>query len=1051
VRGRIVCILLIVLVASSYGAAQIVTGTIEGVVTDPSGAVVPGVAISVKNLDTNAVRTAITNETGNYLVSLLPVGRYEVSAELTGFRTQVKSGLTLQVEQRINVNFVLEVGAVTDTLLVTESAPLVQANTATIGAMIDPQKLVELPLNGRRFSSIGTLLPTATRMASESTCSTDRRDMFSVAGLPARYNNYMLDGVGNNDNAINMAAIKPSMDSVAEYRILTGTYSAEYGRGGGAQINVVTKSGTNQFHGTAYEFYRNSAMDAKNFFDNPNAPIPTFWRHQPGFSLGGPIVHDKTFFFIADEVLRLDKSFTHTTQVPLPAMKQGDFSALLQPNNIFSATPIIIKDPFNNNTPFPGNIIPANRIDPTGFVAANVYPDPNQPGKINFVAAPVDDWRWHQPSLRIDHKLSEKDNLLFRWSDNVLRTKYSYSGSSDLPGFGNLSRMHSDNGILSDTHVFSSRVIDEIRLGYNFFHESYPGEKQRGGYDYTALLFGIKTPPRNQQDVAGYPQFSIQGFSSYGDGTPNTRSDHTFEIYDGVSWLKGNHALKFGGMVKRVRSAIYPLTNPRGNFTFKNTFTGYSLADVLLGLPVQVALNTGDAQVYLRSNAMHLFVQDDWKFSQRLTVNLGLRWEINQQPYEKHNHRSSFNPATGLLELAGVNGVPRGLAPTALNDLAPRVGLAYNLSSDGRTIMRAGYGVYFNQIAWADFLTANATPWTTANVYVSSTTHPDITMRDPFPTTLGTTVLTPYAEDPHLRYPYIQQWSFGLQRQLGENNVIEVSYLGNKGSKQNIKQPINQAIPGPGDRNAVNARRPFPTLPNLSQLQSSGNMDYNAMAVRFERRFSAGLTFNTSYTWGKAIADVATPNMLNKRLGHGPEDIDNRQRLVSSFLYELPFGPAKRFASGSGPVGRIVGGWQFAGALVLRSGQTFTPSLSTDVSNTASGTDRPDAIGNARIASPDPRVGWWNRAAFAMPAPYTFGTAGTGILIGPDFKNLDFSLQKVTKITEAQRFEFRAEFFNITNHPNFASPNTKFDSALFGTLSSALDAREIQLGFKYIF
>ncbi len=1042
-KRRILYLFFMVLAVSPFVAAQIITGTIQGSVLDPTGAVLPGVDMTVRNLDTNQARTSLTNETGNFLIPLLPVGTYEVTAELPGFQTQVKTGMQLQVEQRMNLTFTLEVGNITDTVTVTESAPLVQSDTATVGTVIDSQKLVELPLNGRRFSRIGLLIPTATTNRPERADGRDQRDMFSVAGLPARYNNYMIDGIENNDNAINMAAVKPSMDSVNEYKILSGTYSAEYGRGGGAQVNVVSKTGANEFHGTVFEFYRNAGMDAKNYFDQPDEPIPPLTRHQFGFSFGGPIVRDRTFFFIADEVLRLKESVTRATQVPTPEMKRGDFSALLEPGHIFGGKPIVIRDPFNGNAPFSGNIIPSDRFDRAGREIARLFPDPNQAGKLNFLSSPIDNWRWHQPSVRIDHSFSESDSMFFRWNHNILRTDNTFRGS-DLPGYKYLSRIHTNNGGLVETHVFSPRLINEVRLGYNFFNEQYPSPNI--GTDYTEELFGIMGTSR-RLDELGYPRFRLSGFSQIGDHNANPRVDHTLQVYDGISWLKGDHALKFGVNYKKIRSRIYTLSNPRGDFSFAGRYTGHSVGDALLGIPNQVLLNSGDAQVYLRQKVLHLFVQDDWQFSERLTFNLGLRWEINGQPYDKDDERSNFNVATGQIEFAGVDGVPRGLSPTDFKTVAPRVGFAYDLTSDGRTIMRGGYGVYFNQVAWASFLTGagRSAPWVIAQAFNSSATTPDITMRDPFPASLGTERITHYSQDVNFRTPYIQQFSFGLQREFGENIVIDLSYLGNKASKQNIRRQANQPAPGPGSRSEVNARRPFPETGNLRQLQTSGNMNYHSMSIRAEKRFSDGLTFNTSYTWGKSIHDQGTPDSRNNRLGRGPAQVDNRHRVVSSFLYELPFG------SDGGPARHIVGGWQISGVLQLRSGQAYTPTVRTDFSNTTVRADRPNVIGDTRSSNPDPRAGWWNKAAFTLPELYTFGNAGTGVLVGPSYKNLDLSLQKVAQVTESQSLEFRLEFFNISNHPNFASPNTRFDSPLFGTVSNALPSRQVQLGVKYIF
>ncbi len=1025
-------------------ASQTITGTIQGTVTDASGAVLPGVTIRITNLGTNQARDTLTGETGSYVVPLLPVGKYEVSAELPGFKTGVKTGLELQVEQHLNLPFTMEIGQMSEKLVVTEAAPLVQADTSTVGNVVDSQRMVELPLNGRRFSQVALLVPAATTLAAGNLMARPERDSFSVAGLPNTANYYMIDGIDNNDISINIASVKPSIDSIREYKIMSGTYSAEFGHGGGAQVNVITKSGTNEFHGTAYDFLRNSSFDAKNYFDRSDEKIPALNRNQYGGTIGGPIIKNKTFFFGSYEGLRLRQGITRGAQTAPGAMKRGDFSELLLPNNILGAAPIIVRDPFNGNAPFPGNIIPAGRFDPSGAAIAKLYPDPNRTGVgLNYISSPLDRYTWHQPSVRIDHSISDKDTLFGRLNYNRLQTNIVFDGTSDLPGYGKNSRTTANNLGLVETHIFNPTLINEIRAGYNYFREEQPN--QNAGFDATEALLGIKGTSRDPFDF-GYPSFQVTGFSTMGDRTasPQDRRVHTYQLYDSLTWIKGDHNVKMGGEVRRLHNNFNHHSTRRGAFVFNGRYTGAALADVLLGIPSRTSLNSGDSQRYFRQWSLGGFIQDDWKFTKRLTMNLGLRYELNTPPEEQGDKVSNFNARTGQIELAGRNGVPRGIYTADRNNFGPRIGFAYNLTSDGKTIVRTGYGVYYDQAAdWTSVLTGSASgyPFVSSYQFNASATTPDISLRNPFPTNSATATLSLFSEAPNRRVGYVQQYSFGFQREVLQDLVVELSYLGNKSNKLNIARQINQPAAGPGNAAQVNARRPFPLYGSLTQQQSSANSNYNAGILRIEKRFANGLTFLSSYTLSKAILDQASPNMLNNRMGHGPSDIDNRQRLVFSYVYRLPIARDRK----------LFGGWQISGVLTMRSGQAFTPTITADNSNTTTRLDRPYRVGDPTSSKPDPRTGWWNRNAFVMPELYSFGNAGTGILTGPSLKNMDFSLTKTFRVTESKAFDFRAEVFNILNHPNFGSPNTQWDTALFGVITSALDSRQVQFGLKYVF
>ena len=1027
------CLSLVSLCSFSL-AAQNITGTIQGTISDASGAVLPNVAVTAKNLGTNQIRQTQTNGTGNYIIPLLQVGGYEVTAELSGFKTAVKTGIELQVEQRLNVSFGLEIGAMSDKLTVTEAASLIQADEATVGNVVDSQKLVELPLNGRRFSQVALLVPAATTLAAGNLMSRPERDAFSVAGLPNTANYYMIDGIDNNDISINIAASKPSIDSIREYKMLSGTYSAEFGHGGGAQINVITKSGSNRIHGTIYEFLRNSALDARNYFDRADLPIPAFRRNQFGMTLGGALRKDRTFFFVSDEELYVVQGITVAATTATAAARSGNF-----------AGQAALKDPFNSNAPFASNIIPLSRQDPSGIAIAKLFPDPNYSGgTLNFISSPPDRLTWHQPSARLDHTFSPKDTAFLRVNKNHLQTNIAFDpGTSNFPGFGKNSRTISTNIGLVETHVFSPSLINEARIGYNFFREEQPN--QNLGFDATEKLLGIKGTSRDPHDFA-YPYFSITGLSSIGDRTasPQDRKVPNYQYYDAVTWIRGAHNIKVGGEFHRIQNNFNWQSTRRGSFTFTGRYSGIGLADVLLGVPSTTALNLGNSQRYFRQTNLDWFIQDDWKFNRRLTVNLGLRYEVNTPPEEKFNIFSNFNPQKNVVEIAGQNGVARGFYNTDLHDFGPRIGLAYSATADGRTVARVGYGIYYDQAQnWTNVLTGSAgsVPFIQAYTFNASTTTADITLRDPFPTRSANAAPTIFSEVKNYPTAYVQQYSAGIQREMSPGTVVEVSFLGNKTTHGSIQRQINAPAPGAGSAAVVAARRPFPAYGNIGQWQPGANSNYNAGILRVERRFSKGLTFLSSYTWSKSIWDQATPDPNNYRAGHGPSPIDNKGRFVFSSVYELPFMKGSRW----------IGGWQVSGVVALRSPQAYTPTLSADNSNTTLRTDRPLAIGDPNDFKHDPRAGWWNKAALIQPALYTYGNAGNGVLRGPAFRNVDISLAKNFRIVEGTTLEFRAETFNIANHPNFGSPATVWDSATFGTISSALDSRQTQFGLKLVF
>lgn len=1030
--------------------AQSFTGTIVGTARDQSGAVLPGVNITVRNVQTNLTRNALTNETGNYVVPLLPPGIYEAKAELTGFKTEVRSNLELRVDDRLRVDFSLQVGEVTERLVVTEAAPLVQSESATLGNVIDRQKVVELPLNGREFTSLALLAPGTVAPAPGSSLSF--RGGFNVAGARETSNTFTIDGVDNNDMSINGPSYQPSVEIIQEFKIQTNSYSAEYGRGGGGQIVVTTKQGTNELHGSAFEFLRNDALDAKNFFDSAADKIPAFRRNQYGATVGGPIKKDRTFFFFGWEGLRRRQARTSAGSVPSLEFRNGDFSSLLPQT--------VIRDPLTGQA-FVDNRIPANRIDPVTRELMKLYPLPNNSDPVrNFVGTPKETQNFDQFNVRLDHRFSDKDTLLGRFGihDDTSFFPFGNLGQTQgLPGFGRDDELRTRHVTISWTHIFNPSIIAEARVGFSRLRQPRIQEGKRVFKDFVKNV-GLNGLDANEINF-GTPRVTITGFDFIGDPTnlPQDRADNTYQWIYNVSITKSNHAVKAGADIRRLQENLLLNGTARGQFDFTNRYTGHAAADFLLGFPFRSSRTTNFQNIFERQTHNNFYVQDDWKVSPKLTVNLGLRYEYNTPVKERFGRFSAFDTKTGQIVVQGKVPGTGGVYRSDWNNFAPRAGFAYRLQD--KTAVRLGYGIFTDVfIVGNNFLQlALNFPFRIPETFTAGNT-PQISLsRDPFPTVLSSASISPSSADPDFRDGYVQNWNFTVERELPANMVVEAAYLASKGTKLLTTRDINQATPGAG---AVGPRRPFQGFGGISQRESAGNSIYHALQLRFEKRFSHGLSFLSAYTFGRAI-DLASSggdsvqDTRNLRAERGLADFHTKHRWVFNYIYELPFGPGKRYgASHSGLVGRLISGWQINGITTLQAGRPLTANLTGDNANTGrSGTDHPNLVGNSRLSgdrrSPD---GWFDRGAFTIPAPFTFGNAGRNTLIGPGLSNLDFSVVKNNRWRENYNVQFRAEFFNVANHPNFDQPNRSVNSPQFGKIFATNGfSRQIQFGIKVLY
>ncbi len=713
--------------------AQENTATITGQVQDSSGAGVAGAKITAKNVATGLERTVLSSESAIYTLPLLPIGGYELTSEKQGFEKVVQTGIVLQIDQRARIDFTMNVGATTSTVQVTADVPLTQTDSSSSGAVIDNRKVVELPLNGRQFYSLALLTPGVAPPAQGSILSF--RGGFNVAGASELNNNFTLNGLDNNNQLLSAPAFRPSIDAIEEFKIITGIFPAEYGRNSGSQVIVTTKAGTNSFHGTAFEFLRNQKLDGKNFF-TPAGTKPVFRQNQFGGTLGGPIIHNKTFFFASYEGTRSNQQITALTNVPTLAMVNGDFSGI--PRNIIDPT---------TGQRFLNNQIPATRISPAGQYLAKLYPAPTAstaPGTL-----PTNNYTFNEPqvdslnlgSLRIDHSFSEKDILNGSYNDfedNTLTQANAVCGTRLIPGFDCTVLLLARLGGLTETHTFNPGLINEFKLAYSEFQNPRATNDQNLNY---LQLFGIAGTRTDGPSRTGIPSVSVNGFASFGEPTnfPQTRTDHTYQLADTISWNFGKHSLKFGVDFHRFQSNGTIVGNGRGAYTFNAQSsaptTGYSFADLLLGLPTNTSRSPLSPRIYDRTGIYSGFIQDDYKLLSNLTLNVGIRYEYNVPTFEKYNTLSNFNPSTGAIDIAGSNGVPAALWDPNVKNFEPRFGFSWQPYHNTRTVLRGGYGIFYNAPSLNNVNSgpqqSNA-PFVSAQTFNSSFAVP-VTLANPYP------------------------------------------------------------------------------------------------------------------------------------------------------------------------------------------------------------------------------------------------------------------------------------------------------------------------------
>ena len=1050
---------------------------ISGTVLDSSNAVLPSAAVKLTNHEQGTVRAALSNQAGVYQFTFLPAGSYDLEVTLPGFKVLTKKDITLAVAQNIRIDVSLDIGNASETVNVSAGAALVDTESAEVGSVVDNTKVTELPLNGRQMWSLAAVVPNVMPPAQNSSLSF--RGGFNVAGNSETSNNFLLNGFDNNDPDVFAPNFRPSIDAIEEFNILTGVYSAQYGYGSGGQVIVVTKSGTNSFRGSAFEYLRNQVMDARNFFQT--GPTPSFKQNDFGGTVGGPIIKNRTFFFESYEGLRQASGFSSLNTVPTAAEDSGNFSGI----------PVTIKNPLSG-VPYPNNTIPTSQLSPIGLALVSFLPLPTTPTaagslpKNNYTYNDTRRENMNEDSLKIDQTFSTKDSGYATgnyFNDPSFEPSNSLCSPKNLPGFGCNANQKSQVYGLAETHIFSPSMVNQVRIGIDILIQPRTPEDVENFWGQ----FGVVSEPQPVNlPVAGPPVTTVTSYftsNGFGNYSSQRRADRIWVYNDNFSFTHGKHTIKIGANDSYFGTNNLTTSQYNGSLSFTNTSngptSGYGLADMLLGYPTSTGNTPAQEKFYARNSNIGVYAQDDYKVSSSLTLNLGLRWEMNTPPTDLANRMTTFNPSTGMPETQQNPGggaliqVPqdnlgnRVMKFDAL-DFGPRVGFAWQPFHDKKTVIRGGGGTFFNGLNINNGLGGifKGYPYTLANTYTSSEAAP-VTLANPFPVGgQAVTVISLTGVDPNFKNPRVYEWSLGIQREIRSDMVFELDYFGSAGNHLQVTQNINQPLPGPGTAQQVQASRPYPQWGTINYYQFDGNSHYESLQAKFEKRYAYGLSFLASFTWGKSIDDVASnggnaySNQYDLATGRGLSTFDVRYRFVISPVWELPFGKGKYLLT-EGIASKIAGGWQLSSLFQAQTGTPLTATLSGNYTNTADALARPNLTCNPNDGPKTPGE-FFNTSCFQIPvaankpgATYSFGNEGRDVIIGPGLVTLDLSLVRNFSIRDKARLQVRFESFDSLNHPIFNTPNVTGDSSSFGTISSTIAfgtaSRQNQAALRLIF
>jgi hypothetical protein len=1092
--------LLVIGVLSSFAClSQVQSGRIVGIVRDPNSAVVPNAKVIVTQTATSQARTVNTSDLGEFVITPLDPGMYSVEITAPGFEATRVSRVEVVVGESARVDVELRLGQATTTVEVSAQGQMLNTESATVGQQVTNAQIVDLPLNGREFHLLGQLAPGAVLLPSTGNTQLVRPEYVNgtvIGGVRGGSVTFLIDGVDVTEQHQGGTWIEASVDALQEFSVQQNAYSAEYKRAGGF-FNAITKSGSNEFHGNLFEFLRNDKLDARNFFSPTRAILK---RNQFGGTLGGPVIvphlyngKDKTFFFLSYQGTRIANGEIFNNIVPTAAQRTGDYSAPGLPK-LYDPLTITPNASGSGATalPFSGNIIPTSRLSPQALFFLPYIPLGNVSPGTN-IYTPDQPLRREQTEVRVDREITPRNKLFVRWNwhDNRQGDPSAYAplGTTSLSGLA-------DNVDVASTNNIRANMVHEFR--YNYMVGNYRSHAYYEGTNFNQQA-GITGLDLQDNSIATFPAISWSGYAAGGtgglngqanDGRPKFQDRLVHEFTDSLTWVKGKHIMKFGTDIRYFKILFTDTRNHVGSFNFNGVWTqnpssaggtGDAFADYLLGYPSSVTRSNPASWWGGYGTYWHFFFQDDFKVTSRLTLNLGLRYEYSPWLKGYRGQVATFQPSLakpiivaapdGQIDLAAQTSGPAGynlfgnlmqtnqaaglpIAITRPNKLnfAPRLGFAWRL--DNQTVVRGGYGIFYETENTDGRLNFNFLPWSISETTVATTNVvPTRTFANYFlGSVFGTSVVAPSWTPTTTFMPkgYDEHWSFGVQRQLLHGMLLEVNYVADRGKHLNENNTINDPTAGPG---AIQARRPYPLFGPMSYTTQDVSSTYDSLQVKLERRFAVGAWFLVSYTFSKTIWLSNVPAVGgNFAWERALASFDVPHNLAISYGYQLPFGRSKQFLSNANRfVDAVVGGWNLSGIVVFHSHTPYTPTISRDVANIGEANQRPNRVCSG-VASDPTLNAYFDKSCFTLPANYTFGNSGGGILRGDYLGEVDLALAKQFHLNERIRLDFRAEAFNLPNTAYFNNPGTNVDVASGGRVTSTSNnPRQLQFGVKMTF
>jgi hypothetical protein len=1078
---------ILLFVISLSVCAQTYTGSIRGRVVDGANLGIAGAHVTAIEVNTNTTQKTATTGSGDFLVSFLKAGTYEIRIDAAGFKEQLETGIHLELNQSLSLAVQLQIGTTADRVDVSADATQINEVSSEIGHVIDSQRLLDLPLlngGGRSPLLLAKIVPGATSTST----SNSNINNFSFGGGRPVSNEILIDGLPTTNPSDQTYTLTPAPEAIDQMKVLTSPFSSEYGHAGGGVLLLTSNAGTNGYHGSAYDYFRNRILNGRNFFQPAQSSVK-YVQNDPGGTFGGPVRlpfyngKNKTFFFTDFNVTLSSTGSSYSALVPTDLERAGNFSQTQAGGGLASIyDPATVHLGSDGKTQvrnqFPGNIIPASRIDPVAKQMLTFYPESNGSfgGGSNYFVTPSkirQTWQW---LTRFDQNFSDTDKGFFRMGQYQPNT----DAVAQIPNAANNSTAggwRDTQIVIGETHVFGSSTVNDFRAG---FVQEHNYTINNGG---PAGQLGLKGVALTQ-----FPTVTVAGFAILGASATSGDRDRSWVLNDALGIQRGSHTIKFGGDFRRQMYDNYSPGKVSGSYTFGATFsalpgnanTGSALADLLLGDPTGTTVSFNDYTYRLNINSASIYFQDDYKVLPNLTINLGLRWEFDGPYSEANNQFASFNPNIvnpvtgnlGAVQFAGRNGAPTHFSPNILNNFLPRVGFAYKVGQ--KTVLRGGYGMYrFPSIGFSGYGPSSQYAVSASFASPDSGITPAFQLGNGVPAyaynvdangnpNIPASLTKPSANVTELetrsRTPYNQNWQLGIQRQISKNWAFELDYAANKGTHLPITLPENQLRPSQFALNAPQSLRPYPQYLNVTALLNEGNSNYQSLQAKLEHRFYAGLVISAAYTFSKTLVDVDGPsrtdmvgiqNAYDLRAEKGISGYDIPQRFVTSYVWQIPVGRGAKYFPSTPVVKDIISGWSLSGITEFQVGLPMTITQTNQLGGFTS-VQRPNEVGDP-LSGPGTPQQWFNTSAFVAAPALTFGNSARFPFHGPGLENWDTSLMRNFVLREGLKLQFRGEFFNTLNHTNFDAPNGAINTKAFGSIGSAEAPRTIELVLRLFF